>query len=373
MMIIYIYLLVCIFQYFYSINFEVGKNNLKTELYRRSGRILAEQQQGTSSRRVRSASSIESLFKIWLESFEGEFFDELSKLTKNFTAENAQNFLDSMYKRGGIITKTLNLRPDLDEKSFLNNALTSWRKFSKDVLLDSAIGSYVDSLFNTENITTNNTGLSSALPSTSTSLPIATETFNETILPISTPSPELTISPTALPSASDLSTTADLSPTTSDSHINFTTSSTNDMSDLPTVFSTSGMNNNTTIMNNSTALTPADQGSGLSNAACAGLLCGPTFAALPVSLVLLGGVFFFVLLYMYTPVGKFLGRDNPKKKKAKKRLNEIPMECINSPQLLKVKKKENAKRSVLDRFLRAFGYDKNFPYIDEEIASDQVI
>ncbi|CRG95462.1 PIR-like protein [Plasmodium gallinaceum] len=372
-MIIYIYLLVCIFQYFYSINFEIGKNNLKTELCHRSGRILAEQQRGTSSRRVRSTSSHENFLQIWLKSIEGDFFDQLEKLTKNFTANNAQDFLDWMYQKGGNITKVLNLSSDPEVKSFFNKTLTSWRRVTDDVLLDSALGSYVDSLFKTTNITTNNNGSSSTLPSTSTSLSTPTLSSNLTTSSISTSSPELTISPTAMPSASDLSPTVDLTPTTSDSHIHTTTSSTDDASDLPTVFSTNGMNSTIALTNNSTVLTPTQHGGGLTGATCTGLLCAPAFAALPISVALLGGVFFFVLLYKYTPIGKFLGRDNPKKKKAKKRLNEIPMECINSPKLLKVKKTENTKRSRLHRFLRAFGYDKNFPYIDEDIPSDQVI
>ncbi|CRG95459.1 PIR-like protein [Plasmodium gallinaceum] len=355
--------------------FEIGKNNLKTELCLIRGRILAEEQQIKRSRGVRSANSIENIFKIWLESIEGEFFDELDKLTKNFTAKNAQDFLDWMHKKGGIITKTLNLSPGPDEKSFLNNTLASWEKLTEETLLNSIKDSLLHRMLSPENVTTNNNGSSitsaSSNPtsSNSTSSPTPTQLYGLTTSSIYTSSVESTVSPTtALPSSSDLSPT-----TSSGSHINSTTSSTNDTSDLPTVLPTSGMNNSTTIMNNSTALIPPQHGGGLTSTACVGLYCAPAFAALPVSLALLGGVLVFVLLYKYTPVGKFLGRDNPKKKKAKKRLNEIPMERINSPKLLKEEKTENVKRSRLDSFLRAFGYNKKFPYIDEDVTSDQLI
>ncbi|CRG96539.1 PIR-like protein [Plasmodium gallinaceum] len=378
-MIIYVYFLVCIFQYFYSINFEIGKNNLKTELCLRCGRILAEQQRGTSSRRVRSTNSHEKFLDIWLKYIEEDFFDNLNKLTESFTPNNTQNFLEWMYQKGRNITNVLNLSSDPEVKSFFNKTLTSWRGFTDKVLLDKALDTFIqERMLNAANVTTNLNGSSSTSasshnsPSTSISLPTPTESSNITTLPISTLSPESTVSPTtALSSDSDLSSSTSFLPTiSSDSHNNSTTPIKN-TSDSPTILSTNEINTATVLTNNPTALIPTQHGGGLTGATCTGLLCGPAFVALPVSVALLGGVFFFVLLYMYTPVGKFLGRDNPKKKKAKKRLNEIPMECINSPKLLKVKRTENAKRSRLHRFLRAFGYDKNFPYIDEDIPSDQ--
>ncbi|CRG96551.1 PIR-like protein [Plasmodium gallinaceum] len=379
MMIIYIYLLVCIFQYFYSINFETGKNNLKTELCLRSGRVLAERQQGTRSRNVRSTRDIKGNLKVWLDTIEEGLFDRIEELKSNLTLRNAMDFSQWMNKKSDNITYVLNRVPDPIEKKILNDTLTSWRKLTDKVLLDQISDTYVHRMVIPQKVaTTNGLSITSATSnptssSNSTSSPTPTQSYNLTPFPISTTSPVLTISPTVLPSASDLSPTSDLSSTTSDSHIHTTTSSTNDTSESPTVFPTNEINSTTSLTNNPTALIPTQHGGGLTGATCTGLLCAPAFAALPISVVLLGVVLVFVLLYMYTPVGKFLGRDKPKKKKAKKRLNEIPMECINSPQLLKVKKKENAKRSVLDRFLRAFGYDKNFPYIDEEIASDQVI
>ncbi|CRG95238.1 PIR-like protein [Plasmodium gallinaceum] len=381
MMTIYIYFLVCIFQYFYSINFEIGKNNLKKELSLRSERILAEEQQIRRIRNVRSTSEIKSSLKSWLDSIQDGLFDELDQLTNNFTVTNVRKFSQWMHNKGGIITRALNLVPDPDTKSFLNDTLTSWRRLTDEVLVNSAIESYVDSILYPANIITNNNGssstyaLSSIIQSTSTSLPTPTESTNITTLPISTSSPESTVSPTtALPSTIDLSSTISLSPTTSsDSHINSTTPFINNISESSTVLSTNETNTTTALTINSVSVTPVNNSGGITSATCTGLLCGPAFVALPVSVALLGGVFFFVLLYKYTPVGKFLGRDSPKKKKGKKRLNEMPMERINSPKLLKVEKTENVKRSRLHRFLRAFGYDKNFPYIDEDIPSDQVI
>ncbi|CRG98099.1 PIR-like protein [Plasmodium gallinaceum] len=108
--------------------------------------------------------------------------------------------------------------------------------------------------------------------------------------------------------------------TSSDSHTNSTISSINNTSDSPTTLSTNEINSTTALTNNSVSLLPTEQGGGLTSATCKGLFCGPAFVAFPVSLALLGGVLFFVLLYMYTPVGKFLGRDNPKKKKSKKKI-----------------------------------------------------
>ncbi|CRG95461.1 PIR-like protein [Plasmodium gallinaceum] len=343
-------------------DFEVGKNNLKTELCLRSGRVLAVRQQGTRSRNVRSTRDIRRNLKVWLDFIEPGLFDRIEELKSNLTLSNAMDFSQWMNKRSGNITYVLNRVPDPTTKQILNDTLTSWRKLTDNVLLTHISDSYVDRMVIPERLAiTNGLSITSASSnhtssSNSTSSPTPTQSSNLTTSSISTSSHELNISPTAMISASDLS------PTTPDFHNN-SAIPTNDTSDLSTVFSTSAMDSATTIMNNSTALTPTEHGGGLTGATCKGLFCGPAFAVLPVSLALLG----------YTPVGKFLGRDNPKKKKAKKRLNEMPMECINSPKLLKIKKTENAKRSRLHRFLRAFGYDKNFPYIDEDIPSDQVI
>ncbi|CRG95457.1 PIR-like protein [Plasmodium gallinaceum] len=325
-------------------------------------RTLMEQQPSPGMVKTRVSRDVQNKLGRWLEFIEGDLFDQIKKMHENFTVEGIKDFIHWMHNKSMHITTTLNTSPDLKDKAFLREALESWDKFTLSIL-DSSVEAYVN------NHMLGNNGSIGAFPNTSVALSNNSSTTGASLPTTLSPTNSSSFPGTTF--SHDLEATSSATSVSSTEHhgsnniTNSTVSSEQNVITLPDI----SLETVTTPTSNVLPSLPAES-SGMSSAVCSTFLCGPTIAAFSVPLVLLGSVLCFVLLYKHTPLGSLLGRDNKKKEKGKKRLREMPKHNIeNSSETLEETK---AKRSRLDRFLRAFGYDKNFPYIDEETGKENI-
>ncbi|CRG94548.1 PIR-like protein [Plasmodium gallinaceum] len=355
-MILYLSILIWIFNYFSSIR----KNNLKIMPMIKNGRTLMERQLGPEISKTIIFRDVQKHLPRWLNYIERELFNQIDKLHENFTADGIRNFIDWMHNKSLHITAILNRSPDPSDKQFLRKTLESWEKLTSSIL-ESSIEAYIDKYM------LHNNGSEGALPNTSfTSSDNSSRvtTLPTTLLPTNSSIPLTT-------SSHNQEATSSATPVSSTEHYTYNngTNSTISIEQNVTASPEISLETVTTPTSNVLPSLPSESG-GMSSAVCTGFLCGPTIAAFSVPLVLLGCVLCFVLLYKHTPLGSLLGRDNKKKEKGKKRLREMAKHNIeNSPETLEETK---AKRSRLDKFLRAFGYDKNFPYIDEETGKENI-
>ncbi|CRG84084.1 PIR-like protein [Plasmodium relictum] len=332
-MIPYIFFLILILQYFCKTNLEIKYNNLNKIPIFKNRRALAEQQLGSLNRTVRSVD-IESEFNTWQQSIQGELDNILSKLSSNFTLDNIGEYVNWAYNKSREITKTLNINPDPEKKSILNHIYDLWNKAANNYFLDSALDYYVREVMLGGQ--TNNSSSES------------------TTLPPSTPLPATPSSPTTTSLINNALSTVS-------NHI--------------TTIATGQTENMTTSTSNEIVNGIATVEKGISSDSCSEFFCDPkNFSFLTIPLAVVGIALFLAYVYKKSRIRSFLGKNYIKKEKGKKRLHEMEMDnTVNSSKPSKETGQREAKRSRLDSFLRAFGYGKKFPYIDEDVGDTTIL
>ncbi|CRG95483.1 PIR-like protein [Plasmodium gallinaceum] len=392
MMILCLFILVWIFQYFFNMSFEIKENNLKKVSQLRIGRLLAEAQSCPLTTETGYICRSGENLTTWLESLQGDLLTQIEKNQNNFTCNNTDSLINWMSNKTMEMAFSLNRNSDIKEKGILNNAWGIWNnliecvkdyfsyivdKFSCKITSDN-ISNITDWMYNRSRLVIRELNLDSdiggkkVLNDTLSVWRQITKSVTNFIMESQINS-TMSIDPTK--NSSDLLSTPVL-PTTSDSLSTssslITGTSSNISSNISLNDSINGIKTTPILEIITTTLgdintSPGNDGS--TTTACSGFFCGSIASiSISVPLVVIGGVLFLTLLYKYTRIGSLLGRGNLQKEKGRKRLRETSLDNIEDPSESSMEKEEmKPKRSRLNSFLRAFGYKYRniFPYIDE--------
>ncbi|CRG84845.1 PIR-like protein [Plasmodium relictum] len=332
-MIPYIFFLILILQYCCKTNLEIKYNNLNKIPIFKNRRTLAEQQLDSLNITGRSVDII-SEFNTWQKSIQGELHNVLSKLSSNFTLGNVQEYINWAHNKSREIARELNINPNPEQKSILDYIYNLWGKATDNYLLDSALESYVGKVMlggQTNNSSSESTTLSPSTPlPTTSSSPTITSLINNNLSTVAT---------------------------------NIVTIATEQTESM-------------------TTLTPSEVVNGIASVekgnlfdSCSGFFCDPkNLSFLTIPLAVAGMALFLAYVYKKSRIRSFLGKNYIKREKGKKRSHEMEKEItVNSSEPSKETGQREAKRSRLDSFLRAFGYRKKFPYIDEDVEDTTIL